>query len=215
MIVVYLKVFYICKEVVVKDIKYFDYNGGFLRLIFVEKGWIILFKVFVFCLKDLDSVWFIGIVLKDKIDDIKIVWLILIKLFDYDYSGLFCFLIGMFFFGGIVVVLWVLLCFRELYSLVYENSYIDDSIVNVSFFIFGIGFKVNLKSLLLFCWWNGGESDELCLLLCGLRDWILLIWKEIVCVMKNVLFYYWFIRGFKMFFYIMCIVGFVFLVGVF
>lgn len=33
--------------------------------------------------------------------------------------------------------------------------------------------------------------------------------------MKNVLFYYWFIRGFKMFFYIMCIVGFVFLVGVF
>lgn len=211
----YLKVSHTCKEVAAKDIKYLDYNGGSLRLTFAEKGRITLSKASAPRLKDSDSAWFIGIALKDKTDDTKTVRLTLTKSFDYDYSGPFCFLIGTSFFGGIVVALWALLCFREPYSLAHENSHIDDSTVNASFSTSGTGFKANLKSLLSSCWRNGGESDELRPLLRGSRDRTPLTWKEIARAMKNVLFHHWFTRGPKTFSYTTCIVGFVLLVGAF
>ena len=212
----YLKVSHTCREVTADGIKHLDYNGGSLRLSFAEKGRITLSRASAPPLEDSGSAWFIGIALKD--DDAnatKIVRLTLTKSFDYDYSGPFCFLIGTSFFGGIVVALWALLCFREPYILAHEDSQVDDSTVN-SFSTSGTGFKANLKSLLSSCWVrNGGESDELRPLLRGSRDRTPLTWKEIARAMKSVLFHHWFSKGPKAFSYTTCIVGFVLLVGAF
>lgn len=214
----YLKVSHTCKKVAANDIKYLDYNGGSLRLSFDKKGRITLSKASVPPLKDSGAAWFIGIALKDKPDGgnvTKTVRLTLTSSFDYDYGKPFYFLIGTSFFGGIVVALWALLCFREPYILAHEDSHLDDG-TNASFSISGTGFKANLKSLFSSCWGqNGGESDELRPLLRGSRDRKPLTWKEVARAMKNVLFHHWFTKGPKTFSYTTCIVGFVLLVGAF
>lgn len=213
----YLKVSHTCKEVAANDIKYLNYNGGSLRLTFAEKGRITLSKASSPPLKDSGSAWFIGIALKDDSDVANVtkpVRLTLTKSFDYDYSRPFYFLIGTSFFGGIVVALWALLCFREPYILAHEDSLIADN-TTASFSTSGTGFKANLKSLLSSCWRNGGESDELRPLVRGSRDRTPLTWKEIGRAMKNVLFHHWFSKGPKTFSYTTCIVGFVLLVGAF
>ena len=214
----YLKVSHTCKEVSAPSgIKNLDYNGGSLRLTFAEKGRITLSKASAPPLEDSGKAWFIGIALKDITADTnvtKTVRLTLTKSFDYDYSRPFYFLIGTSFFGGIVVALWALLCFRESYMLAHEDSHLDDTI-NASFSTSGTGFKANLKSLLSSCWRNGGESDELRPLLSGSRNRTPLTWKEIARAMKNVLFHQWFSKGPKTFSYTTCIVGFVLLVGAF
>lgn len=132
-VIVYLKVLYMCEDVV-KNINVLNYR--LLRLLFVEKGWIIFFKVLLLFLEDIGCFWFIGIVIKSKFEiREKNVILILVSLFDYDYVILFYFLIFLLFFGGIVVVLWVLFCFRELYKLVMEDEYIDDLVVSFLLFM--------------------------------------------------------------------------------
>ena len=214
----YLKVSHTCKQVAANDIKYLDYNGGSLRLSFAEKGRITLSKASVPPLKDSDNAWFIGIALKDKTygtNVTKPVRLTLKSSFDYDYGKPFYFLIGTSFFGGIVVALWALLCFREPYILAHEDSHFDDT-TTASLSTSGTGFKANLKSLFSSCWGkNGGESDELRPLLRGSRDRTPLTWKEVARAMKNVLFHHWFTKGPKTFSYTTCIVGFVLLVGAF
>ena len=214
----YLKVSHTCKEVRAPNgIKNLDYNGGSLRLTFAEKGRITLSKASAPPLEDSGEAWFIGIALKDETADTnvtKTVRLTLTKSFDYDYSRPFYFLIGTSFFGGIVVALWALLCFRESYMLAHEDSHPGDTI-SASFSTSGTGFKANLKSLLSSCWRNGGERAELRPLLSGSRDRTPLTWKEIARAMKNVLFHHWFSKGPKTFSYTTCIVGFVLLVGAF
>ena len=214
----YLKVSHICKEVAANDIKYLDYNGGSLRLSFAKKGRITLSKASALPLKDTGATWFIGIALQGKADDrnvTKNVRLTLRSSFDYDYGKPFYFLIGTSFFGGIVVALWALLCFREPYILAHEDSRFDDS-TTASLSTSGTGFKANLKSLFWSCWGqNRGETDELRPLLRGSRDRTPLTWKEIARAMKSVLFHHWFTKGPKTFSYTTCIVGFVLLVGAF
>lgn len=212
----YLKVSHTCKDVAANDIKYLNYNGGSLRLSFAEKGRITLSKASVPPLEDSDAVWFIGIALKDKTDALNVtknVRLNLSSSFNYDYSRAFYFLIGTSFFGGIVVAIWALLCFREPYILAHEDSHVDDT---ASLSTSGTGFKDNLKSLFSSCWGRkGGETDELRPLLRGSRDRTPLTWKEVARAMKKVLFHHWFAQGPKTFSYTTCIVGFVLLVGAF
>lgn len=214
----YLKVSHTCKEVAADDIKYLDYNSGSLRLSFAEKGRITLSKASLPPLEDSGRAWFIGIALKDKADNqnvTKNVRLTLTGSFDYDYSEPFYFLICTSFFGGIMVALWALLCFREPYILAHEDSHLSDS-TTASFSTSGTGFKANLKSLFSSCWGGkGGETDELRPLLGESRERTPLTWKEIGHAMKKVLFHHWFSKGHKTFSYTTCIVGFVLLVGAF
>lgn len=215
----YLKVSHICKQVAKNDIKFLDYDEKSLRLSFAKKGRITLSKASVPPLEDSGDAWFIGIALKQgKTDDgnvTKTVRLSLTSSFDYDYGKPFYFLIGTSFFGGIVVALWALLCFREPYILAHEDSPLDDN-TSASLSTSGTGFKANLKSLFWSCWGqNRGESDELRPLLRGSGDRTPLTWKEVARAMKNVLFHHWFTKGPKTFSYTTCIVGFVLLVGAF
>ena len=63
-------------------------------------------------------------------------------------------LIGLYFFGGIVVSLWALFCFRDPYILVYGNNPIDDSLSLSSrdVWCFKDHRKDNLKRLFSRCW---------------------------------------------------------------
>jgi len=212
----YLKVSDVCKEVL--DIKYLDYQGSSLRLTFAERGRITLSKASKPQLGDSGKVWYIGVALKKTTDTnaTKSVRLTLRSSFDYDYSTPLFFLIGLSFFGGIVVSLWALFCFRDPYILVQGDSPIDDSL-SLSSSSGVSSFKDNVKSLFSSCWRKreAGESDELRPLIRGARDRKPLSWKELFVAMKNVLFGHWFARGPKTFSYTTCIVGFVLLVGAF
>ncbi|KAJ7365340.1 hypothetical protein OS493_005445 [Desmophyllum pertusum] len=216
----YLKVSHTCEEVVGNDIKYLNYKGESLRLSFAEKGRITLSKASLPPLEDADTTWFIGIALiKDKTASnvTKNVTLTLKSSFDYDYSTPFYFLIGLSFFGGILVALWALFCFREPYILVHENNHFEDSVsFSASSNAASTGIKDNLKSLFSSCWGGRKEdaqTDELRPLLGRPRDKTPLTWKELALAMKSVLFNYWFAQGPKTFSYTTCIVGFVLLVG--
>lgn len=217
----YLKVSHTCEEVAVNDIKYLDYKGESLRLSFAKRGRITLSKASVPPLEDSDTAWFIGIALKGKTDGniTKNVKLTLTSSFDYDYSRPFYFLIGTSFFGGIVVALWALFCFREPYILVHEDNHIEDSVSfsSASSVAPSTGIKDNLKSLFSSCWGRkeGAEAGELRPLLRGPRDKTPLTWKEIAHAMKKVSLNHWFAQGPKTFSYTTCIVGFVLLVGAF
>lgn len=218
----YLKVSHTCEQVVGNDIKYLNYKGGSLRLSFAEKGRITLSKASLPPLEDADTTWFIGIALiKDKTASnvTKNVTLTLKSSFDYDYSTPFYFLIGLSFFGGILVALWALFCFREPYILVHENNHFEDSVsFSASSNAASTGIKDNLKSLFSSCWGGRKEdaqTDELRPLLGRPRDKTPLTWKELALAMKSVLFNYWFAQGPKTFSYTTCIVGFVLLVGAF
>ena len=217
----YLKVSHTCEDVAVNNIKYLNYKGGSLRLTFAEKGRITLSRASAPPLEDSDKAWYIGIALKGKTDGniAKNVKLTLTSSFDYDYSRPFCFLIGTSFFGGIVVALWALFCFREPYILVHDDNHTDDTVSfsSASSVAPSTGIKDNFKSLFSSCWGRkeGGEADELRPLLRGPRDKTPLTWKEIAHAMKKVLFHHWFVQGPKTFSYTTCIVGFVLLVGAF
>ena len=216
----YLKVSHTCEDVA-DNIKYLDYKGSSLRLTFAEKGRITLSRASDPRLKDPDTAWFIGIALKSATDPriAKFVTLTLRSSFDYTYSKPFYFLIGSSFFGGILVSLWALFCFRDPYILVQEDNPVDDSLSMSSTSAFSSlsNFKANLKSLFPSCWGKreAGESDELRPLIRGSRDRKPLSWKELFLAMKSVLFGHWFARGPKTFSYTTCIVGFVLLVGAF
>lgn len=116
-ILVYLKVFQICIDVD-DNIEVVDYKKVLLCFFFVKKGWIILFKVFVFFLIDFIFIWFIGIVLKNfigslKFIELKYVILKLLQLFDYSYVGFICILFFVFLLLGIVVLIVGLWFFKE------------------------------------------------------------------------------------------------------
>lgn len=214
----YLKVSQRCEDVA-KDIKHLDYEGKSLRLSFAEKGRITLSKATKPPLVS-GSVWFIGVALKnpEHSNDTKPVTLTLNSSFDYNYTKPFYFLIGLSLFGGILVSLWALFCFRDPYILVQEDNPIDDSLslMSNSSSTFST-FKDNLKSLFSSCWRTAetGEADELRPLIRGTRDKKPLSWKELFVAMKDVMFRHWFARGPKTFSYTTCIVGFVLLVGAF
>lgn len=218
----YLKVSHSCAQVAADGIKYLDYNGGSLRLSFAEKGRITLSKASSPPLKDSDKLWFIGVALIDRKGEniTKNVTLTLKSSFDYDYSRPFYFLIGTSFFGGIVVALWALFCFREPYILSHEDSHTDDSMSyhsSTSAFAPTTSIKDNLKSLFSSCWKGKeqAETDELRPLIRRTSDKTPLTWKELFHAMKAVLFNHWFAQGPKTFSYTTCIVGFVLLVGAF
>ena len=213
----YLKVSDNCEDVV-NNIKYLDYKGSSLRLSFGEKGRITLSKASLPPLKD-SGVWYIGVALKNPSnpDLKKNVTLTLKSSFDYDYSNPLYFLVGLSFFGGVLVSLWALFCFRDPYNLVQEDNPVYDSLSLSSTSSGASTFKDNLKSLFSSCWRKNqqGEAGELRPLIRGTRDKSPLSWREVFVAMKNVLFRHWFVRGPKTFSYTTCIVGFVLLVGAF
>lgn len=210
----YLKVSDNCEDVQ-NNIKYLDYKGTSLRLSFAKKGRITLSKASHPPLKN-SGVWYIGVALK-KSGHTKNVTLTLKSSFNYDYSNPLYFLIALSFFGGVLVSLWALFCFRDPYILVQEDTPVYDSLSFSSTSSGVSNFKDNLRSLFSSCWKRNqsGEAGELRPLIRGTRDKSPLSWKELFVAMKNVFFRHWFKRGPKTFSYTTCIVGFVLLVGAF
>lgn len=218
----YLKVSPICEEV--QDIKHLDYNGSSLRLSFAKQGRIILSRASDPPLTD-SGVWYIGVALKNppssgltNSGSGKTVTLKLSSSFDYNYSDPLYFLVSLSFFGGIVVSLWALFCFRDPYILLQEDNLGNGSLslpmASQSAFS---NFKDNLKSLFSSCWKrkDTGDEGELRPLVRRTLERSPLTWAEIFVSMKNVLLGHWFTRGPKTFSYTTCIVGCVLLVGAF
>ena len=213
----YLKVSHSCEDVQ-NDIQYLDYSGASLRLSFGKKGRITLSKASVPPLDNSNQTWFIGIALKevttrignDNATVIKKVTLILQSSFDYDYRKPMYFLILTAFFGGVVVSLWALFCFREPYVLADEDS------TSVSSSQTGVPtIKENIKDLFFSCWRHEADSDEMRPLLRGGSYKTPLSWSELFQAIKKVAFYHWFGRTPKTFSYTTCIVGFILLTGAF
>lgn len=209
----YLKVSHNC-ESVVNNIRHLDYDKSSIRLTFAKKGRITLSKVSSPRLEDLGDMWFIGVALTNA-STLKNVTLTLKSSFDYDYGKPFYFLISLSLFGGILVSLWALLCFRDPYILVQEDSPVESGSSYSSTSIASSTFKNNLRSLFSSCWNRNESVDELTPLIRGTRYRHPLKWRELFVAMKEVLFGHWFVRGPKTFSYITCIVGFVLMVGAF
>ena len=212
----YLKVSHNC-ESVVNNIRHLDYDKTSIRLTFAKKGRITLSKASSPRLEDSGDMWFIGVALKrNDTSKLKNVTLTLKSSFDYDYGKPFYFLISLSLFGGIFVSLWALLCFRDPYVLVQEDSPVESGSGYSSTSIASSTFQNNLRSLFSSCWKrNERAADELTPLIRGTSYRHPLKWRELFVAMKEVLFGHWFVRGPKTFSYITCIVGFVLMVGAF
>lgn len=213
----YLKVSNVCKQAA--NTKYLDYTGSSLRLTFDKKGRITLSKASRPALTTTGFIY-IGVALKDPSSQAlsKTVKLTLESSFDYDYAKPLYFLTFLSFFGGILVSLWALLCFRDPYILLQGNNPIDsDSLSSLTASSAVSRFKDNLKSLFSSCWRGreAGRPDELQPLVRGVQQRTPITWKELCEAMKMVLIGHWFTRGPKTFSYTTCIVGFVLMVGAF
>ncbi|XP_074632502.1 uncharacterized protein LOC141890865, partial [Acropora palmata] len=211
--VAYLKVSNICKQAM--DTKYLDYSESSLRLTFGKQGRITLSRASPPSLLNTSGGFtYIGIALK-KDTKKKSVNLTLASSFDYSYSKPLCFLICLSFFGGILVSLWALLCFRDPYILPQEDNPVDsDNLSSLTASNAHSHLKENLKSLFSSCWKEreAGNRDELRPLVQRRTP---LTWNELFGAMKKVLLGHWVARGPKTFSYTTCIVGFALMVGAF
>ena len=113
----YLKDSKDCKDVK-ENIRLVDYKGESIRLSFARKGRITLSRVSLPPLTDSTSSWFIGIALKNdrgitEPDARKTGTLTLTKSFNYLYKEPMLFICLVPFFGGVLVAIWALLCFKE------------------------------------------------------------------------------------------------------
>ncbi|XP_067031737.1 uncharacterized protein [Acropora muricata] len=211
--VAYLKVSNICKQAM--DTKYLDYLESSLRLTFGKQGRITLSRASPPSLLNTSGGFtYIGIALK-KDTEKKSINLSLASSFDYSYSKPLCFLICLSFFGGILVSLWALLCFRDPYILPQEDNPVDsDNLNSLTASNAHSHLKENLKNLFSSCWKEreDGNRDELRPLVQRRTP---LTWNELFGAMKKVLLGHWVARGPKTFSYTTCIVGFALLIGAF
>ncbi|XP_015779487.1 PREDICTED: uncharacterized protein LOC107357363 [Acropora digitifera] len=126
--VAYLKVSNICRQAM--DTKYLDYSESSLRLTFDKQGRITLSRASPPSLLNTSGGFtYIGIALK-KDTEKKSINLSLASSFDYSYGKPLCSLIFVSFFGGILVSLWALLCFRDPYILPQEDNPVDSDNLN-------------------------------------------------------------------------------------
>ena len=183
--VAYLKVSNICKQAM--DTKYLDYSESSLRLTFGKQGRITLSRASPPSLLNTSGGFtYIGIALK-KDTEKKSINLTLASSFDYSYSKPLCFLICLSFFGGILVSLWALLCFRDPYILPQEDNPVDsDNLNSLTASNAHSHLKENLKSLFSSCWKEreDGNRDELRPLVQRRTP---LTWNELFGAMKKVL----------------------------
>jgi len=215
--VAYLKVSNICKQAM--DTKYLDYSESSLRLTFGQKGKITLSKASPPSLLNTSGGFiYIAIALKNQNDKEKFGNLTLASSFDYSYGKPLVSLICVSFFGGILVSLWALLCFRDPYILLKEDNPVDsESLNSLTASNSYSHLKENLKSLFSSCWKEreAGNRDELRPLVRGVQRRTPLTWNELFGAMKKVLLGHWVARGPKTFSYTTCIVGFALMVGAF
>ena len=211
--VAYLKVSDICNQTM--NIKYLDYSESSLRLTFGRKGRITLSRASRPSLNT-SSFTYIGIALKNETD--KNVTLTLRSSFNYNYSKPLSLLICVSFFGGILISLWALLCFRDPYIFLQEDNPEDSNSLNsLTASNAHSRFKENLKNMFSSCWKEReiGNTDELRPLVRGVQRRTPLTWNELIGAMRQVLLGHWVARGPKTFSYTTCIVGFVLLIGAF
>lgn len=215
--VAYLKVSNICRQAM--DTKYLDYSESSLRLTFDKQGRITLSKASPPSLLNTSGGFtYIGIALKNQNDKEKFGNLTLASSFDYSYGKPLVSLICLSFFGGILVCLWALLCFRDPYILLKEDNPVDsESLNSLTASNSHSHLKENLKSLFSICWKEreAGNRDELRPLVRGVQRRTPLTWNELFVAMKKVLLGHWVARGPKTFSYTTCIVGFALMVGAF